>query len=226
FPNVRMRIGPARQLACHLRLGGYRAIHSHRTERPEQRAVKQGSPACKENARGPGRHVDQTPDAHILVVRPTAIVQRTVDYLRLKPQRPTSGLRVPEWFSTRSGTCQIDRVKLHPGRVAMTRGDPGVSVRFDFGCVAPRNLAQSSDTMRRDLISLVGPAKEFRPPTQEADRIVPPEFQPVEIIGIRAAARRLYVAPRGEAIAVPHPRERFDCAVLCSEPLAVLRLAG
>ena len=61
FPDLRMRIGPARELAGHLRARRHGAIHAERSESAEQRTIEQRPPARIENAGGAAGAGNQIP---------------------------------------------------------------------------------------------------------------------------------------------------------------------
>src|SRR5262249_29533688 len=149
----------------------------------------------EKNARGPGSHVDHAPDADIFIIGTTPILQRAIDDLWLQPERTPSRFRVPEGLSVGARTRQIHRVKLHPGRVAMTRCHPRVAACLYFRRMAPGNIGKGAGTVCCNCGVLVEPANQLRAPAQKPNRVIPLKLAPVERITVASAARWMNVFP-------------------------------
>src|SRR5262249_40037250 len=144
----------------------------------------------------------------------------------LQPERTPSRFRVPEGLSVGARTRQIHRVKLHPGRVAMTRCHPRVAVCLYFRRMAPGNIGKGAGTVCCNCGVLVEPANQLRAPAQKPNRVIPLKLAPVERITVASAARWMNVFPARVAVAVPRATQRLHRAVFGLQPVPELRLRG
>ncbi len=231
LPDVRVRVRPLRHFAAHLHLRRRGSVHGETAECAEQRTVEQGPPAGIEDARSSQSHRNQVPQTHVLRIGNAAVLAGTPSNLRLHPERSGLRLRMIERLPTSARTRIVHDLKLLPGLVAGTRGDPGVPGHIHVGGrppIIPRGplkLHPAPPAVGADRMVLVEAAEQRSPTAEQFHRIVLLKLDPVDHGGIaRSRARHVDEFPFREAIAVPGLLECVERLVFRLEPLPEFRL--
>src|ERR1700730_18209904 len=90
-----------------------------------------------------------------------------------------------------------------------------------------QRFQRTRDTVRNDGMIWIELPEQFHAPVEEIERIVDPELQPIQALGIAGkAVRRLHIPPRLVAVSVPNPTGFLYGVIPIAQPVSQFTFSG